>query len=110
MLEPIKRGWLTVPWELQGPETERTIFIEHSTLHLSDNEITEILRPKSTYYVCFTLELPRRDGGARHGGHWGLTNPHFERPVVWRANEGGQKISGQLVDDQWIYLPGSFVW
>ena len=36
--------------------------------------------------------------------------PHFERPVVWRANEGGQKINGQLVDDQWIYLPGSFVW
>ena len=70
MLEPIKtRGWLTLPRELQGPETERTIHIENDVLHVSDNEITKMLRLKSTYYVCFVLELPRRDGSARHGRH-----------------------------------------
>ena len=54
MLEPIKtRGWLTLPRELQGPETERTIHIENDVLHVSDNEITKMLRLKSTYYVCF---------------------------------------------------------
>ena len=35
MLERIKaRGWVTVRWELQGPETERTLCIEHSILYL----------------------------------------------------------------------------
>ena len=52
MLEPIKtRGWLTLPRELQGPETERTIHIENDVLHLSDNEITQILRLK-IYLLC----------------------------------------------------------
>ena len=45
MLEPTKaRNWMTVPWELQGPETERKILIEDNVLHPFDNETTEILR------------------------------------------------------------------
>ena len=32
---------MTVPRELQGPETEGTILIEDDVLHSSDNEITD---------------------------------------------------------------------
>ena len=62
MLESTKApNWMTVPWELQGPETERTMLIEDDVLHLSDNETTEILGLKTTYYVCFAFEFPRCD-------------------------------------------------
>ena len=62
MLELTKAcNWMTVPWELQGPETERTTLIEDGVLQLSDNETTEVLRLKTTYYVCFASEFRRCD-------------------------------------------------